>query len=128
MPQSLHPAHQFFLQTTVALVRIGITVRGGPAQEFCEGELREFEAPLDIFGFTFIVNGKLFAGFDAVRRISRKFAPQGRCAVAIAAAFGHQREFPRGAGPEFRREPRVESLDTCGVSAFVIASPLQEFG
>ena len=128
MPQTFHSAHQLFFQTPGALQGVRIAGRSALAQEFGEGELSEFECLIEIPGSTFIVNGQLFAGFDAVRGIAGQFVPECRRGAGVALAFGHERELPRGARPEFGREPRVESLDTGGVGAFVIAAPLQEFG
>ena len=113
MPQTLHPAHQFFLQTASAFARVGNTGRSARALKLCEGKLREFECLLEIFCSTFIVNGELFAGFEAVRRVAGQLVLECRRGVAVAPAFGHEREFTRGVRPEFGRESRVQRLDTC---------------
>src|SRR5258708_15268900 len=128
MPQTLHPAHQFTLQTPGTLQCVGVARGSTLALEFSEGELRELQRLFEMLGLTFIVNGELFAGFEAVRGIAGEFEPECRRSVAVALAFGHEREFPCGAGPEFCWEPSIERSDTGGVGALVIAAPLQEFG
>ena len=124
MPQTLHPAHQSALQTPGALQGVGVARRSTLALEFGEGELREFEGLVEIPGFTFIVDGQLFAGFEAIRGIAGQLVPECRRGAGVAPTFGHEGELPSGARPEFGRESRVESLDTSGVGAFVIAAPL----
>ena len=96
--------------------------------EFGEGELSEFECLREIIGFAFIVNGELFAGFEAVRGIAGQFVPECGCGGSVALTFGHESEFSRGARLEFGRESRVESLDAGGVGTLIIAAPLKEFG
>src|SRR5579859_4763782 len=112
MPQALHPAHQLFLKAQCALPRIRIPGGSALALQFGQGELRELEGVLEIFGAAFVMDSQLFAGLDAIRWVARQFVPQGCRAVTIPPAFGHQRKLPRRARTELHRQARVQGLQT----------------
>jgi len=70
MPQSLHPAHQLFLNTPGALPGVGIARRIAVALEFGQSELRELQRVFEIFCPVLVMNRQLFAGLDAIRRVA----------------------------------------------------------
>jgi len=62
--------------------------------ELAERQLREFRGTAKVFSVPFVVDGQLFAGANAIRRIRNYLLPDLRGPVVFPAAFGHQRQFP----------------------------------
>jgi len=58
-----------------------------------------------VFGVTFVVNGQLFAGMNAVVQIGNHFQPDLGGARVFAAALGHQRKLAARPWTKLGRQP-----------------------
>ena len=60
------------------------------APKFREGELSEFRRAVQVFGVALVVNRQLFAGVNAILRVSDEFLPDAGGSRVLAAALGHE--------------------------------------
>ena len=105
-----------------------IRIAGGAtlAPEFRKSELSEFRRAVQVFGVALVMDRQLFAGINAILRVSDEFLPDLGGSGVLAATFCHEGQIATRLGAKFGRQPGVERLCARGMRALGISAMLEK--